>query len=287
MSINVARLHPLFGAEVTGVDFSGELEAETAKRLVELFDEYGVLLFRSQKITEEQHVRFSRHFGELEIHFLKQYLHPDHPELLFLSNVVENGRPIGVPDAGQFWHSDLSYVAQPSLGSLLYAVEIPIKDGVPLGDTMFASSAAAYDALPEKMKQRLDGLKAVHRYGGRHEKHLERGSKRKELTKEQKETPDPIHPVVRTHPRTGRKCLYVNEGFTIGIQGMSDEESLPLLKELFAHSVRPEFVYRHKWGVGDLLMFHNCLTQHNAIGDYPPSMRRVMRKTTLEGSPPV
>src|SRR5688572_4476793 len=162
MAFEVRPCHPLFGAEISGVDFSQDLDPATAKQTENAFNEYGVVFFRGQNVTEEQQVRFSRNFGKLEIHFLKQYLHPDHPELLMVSNVVENGRGIGVPEAGQFWHTDLSYLAEPSRGSIIYAVEIPVQDGVPLGDTMFASTAAAYDALSPEMKQRVHGLKAIH-----------------------------------------------------------------------------------------------------------------------------
>jgi taurine dioxygenase len=284
MGLKVQPCHPLFGAEIQGVDVSQDIDDATFKTIEDTFNNYSVLFFRGQQLTGEQHVRFSARFGKLEIHFLKQYLHPEHPELITISNVIENGKPVGVVDAGQFWHTDLSYVEKPSRGSILYAIEIPEKDGQPLGDTMFTSTAAAYDALPESMKERLQGLKAIHRYGYRFEKHLERGSKRAELTKEQKETPDAIQPVIRTHPVTGRKCIYVNEGFTVGIVGMPEEESRPLLEELFAHCIRPEFIYRHQWRVGDLLMWDNCATQHNAIGDYKWPQRRLLRKATLEGA---
>lgn len=284
MVLEVRPCHALFGAEVVGVDLSKKIDDATFKQIEDAFNNYSVIFLRDQQLAAEQHVRFSQRFGKLEIHFLKQYLHADYPELLMISNILENGRPIGVVDAGQFWHSDLSYVARPSRGSILYAIEIPEKDGQPVGDTMFASTAAAYDALPQAMKKRLEGLKAIHRYGYRYQKHLERGSNRAELSKEQKEAPDAIQPVIRTHPVTGRKCIYVNEGFTTAIVGMPEDESRSLLEELFAHCIRSEFVYRHKWRIGDLLMWDNCSTLHHAIGDYVLPQRRLLRKTTLEGS---
>ncbi|MCC6533935.1 MAG: TauD/TfdA family dioxygenase [Burkholderiales bacterium] len=284
MVVKVQPLHPLFAAEVVDVDVSKDLDDATFGQVQDAFNSNSVLLFRHQQLSPEQHVRFSRRFGPLEVHFLKQYLHPEHPELVNISNIIENGKPIGVVDAGQFWHSDLSYRDKPSRGSLLYAIEIPHLEGQALGDTLFTSTAAAYDALPDAMKRRLEGLKAIHRYGYRYEKHRQRGLNRAELTAEQKAAPDAIQPVIRTHPVTGRKCIYVNEGFTVGIVGMPDDESRPLLEQLFAHCVRPEFIYRHKWRVGDLLMWDNCATLHNAVGDYKPPHRRLLRKTTLEGA---
>jgi taurine dioxygenase len=282
--LEIRPCHPLFAAEIRGVDLSGPIDDDAFRRIEDAYNTYGVLVVHDQHLTAEQHVAFSRRFGPLEIHFLKQYVHAQHPELLTISNIVEDGKPIGVVDAGQFWHSDLSYREIPSRGSHLYSIEIPQKDGQTLGDTLFASAAAAYDALPKAMKERLRGLKAVHRYGYRYEKHKQRGIERLALTNEQKQAPDAVQPIIRTHPITGRRCIYVNEGFTVGIVGMTDSESRPLLEELFAHCTKPQFIYRHKWHVGDLVMWDNCLVIHNAIGDYKLPLRRLLRKTTLEGS---
>ena len=283
MSLAVKPLNPLFGAEITGVDISKDVDDATFKEVEDTYNNYSVVVFRDQRLTPEQHVRFARRFGKVEIHFLKQYLHPEHPELLNISNIIEDGRPIGCVDAGQFWHTDLSYVQKPSRGSILYAREIPQENGQTLGDTLFVSTAAAYDALSDEMKKRLHGLKAIHRYGHLHEKFMKRGTQRAELTAEQKATPDAIQPVIRTHPATGRKCIYVNEGFTVGIVGMPESESQPLLEELFAHCIRPEFMYRHKWRVGDLLMWDNGSTQHCAVADYALPLRRRLQRTTVRG----
>jgi taurine dioxygenase len=193
-----------------------------------------------------------------------------------------------VADAGRYWHTDLSYVREPSRCSLLYAREVPVAaDGRVLGDTLFASTAAAYDALPAPMKARIADLKAVHRYGDRYDRMEKSGGVRDALSEEQRQqTPDVVHPVVRTHPITRRKCLYVNEGFTVSILGLPEDEGSDLLAELSAHAHKAEFVYRHHWRRGDLLMWDNCQTQHLAVGDYALPQRRLMHRTTVKGSAP-
>jgi taurine dioxygenase len=211
--------------------------------------------------------------------------------VLIVSNIVENSRPIGNMDAGHHWHTDLSYLPLPSRCTILYAREVPHREGKAVGDTLFASTYAAYDALPAAMKQRLAGLKAIHSYVGQYQaraaKIRQAGGVREDLSEEQqKKVPDVSHPIVRTHPYTGRKCLYVSAGLNTGIVGMSPEESRPLLQELFDHCVRPEFVYRHSWRVGDLVMWDNCSAQHCAVADYALPERRLMYRTTVIGSAP-
>lgn len=278
-------LSPLFGVEIEDVDLSQELDDRTFARIEQAFNERSVVLFRNQRITDAQHVAFSRRFGELEIHVLREYVRPEHPEIYVLSNIVENGRPVGIKDAGNYWHTDLSYTRAPSRGSIMYAIEVPEKDGAPLGDTQFASTAAAYDALSDEMKERLKDLKAVHRFWDRYIRERRAAGSDVVVSEERRAaTPDVVHPVIRTHPFTGRKCIYVNEGFTIGIVGMPEEESRALLQALFAHCTRPEFTYRHKWRVGDVVMWDNCATLHRATVDYALPQRRLMQRTTLKGT---
>jgi taurine dioxygenase len=270
------------GAEITGLDLAQPLDEATFRAIEDLFHDRGVVVFRDQQLKEEEHIAFSRRFGELEI-LPKQWLKPGHPEILVLSNVIENGRTRGVADGGQFWHSDLSYVASPSRCSLLYAIEVPMQDGRALGETRFASAVNAYDNLSENLKARLDGARAVHRYADRYRKQLAAGG-REPLTEEQlKRFPDVSHPIIREHPMTGRKVLFVNEGFTVYIEGLPKTESDSLLQELFAHIVRPEGLYTHQWRLGDLLMWDNCLVQHRATPDYAPPLRRLMHRTTVAG----
>jgi taurine dioxygenase len=283
--MRIQPLNPSFGAEILDVDLGSDLDAKTFVEIERTFNERSVVLFRNQRITDEQHVRFSRRFGELEIHVLKEFVKPAHPELYVLSNIVENGKPIGIKDAGNYWHTDLSYTKAPSRGSIMYALEVPHDEaGEPLGDTQFASTAAAYESLPKDMKARLQNLKAVHRFWDRFLRERKIAGSDVVISDERRaQTPDVVHPIVRTHPFSGRKCLYVNEGFTICLVGMPDAEARSLLQELFAHCSRPENVYRHKWRVGDVVMWDNCATIHRATVDYG-SRRRLMQRTTLTGT---
>ena len=271
------------GAEIKGVDLAEPLDEGAFRRIEAVFHDRGVIVIRDQKLTPEQHIAFSRRFGPLEIHVAAQYLKPGFPEILVVSNVVEEGRNIGLADAGQYWHSDLSYVANPSRCSLLYAIEVPARDGEVLGETLFASAAYAYDTLPAAWKERLEGLTAVHRYGDRYQKQQAAGG-RGALSQEQlAKLPDVRHAVLREHPITGRRVLFVNEGFTAFIEGMPAEESAALLPQLYAHIVRPEFLYTHRWQAGDLLIWDNCLVQHRAVRNYALPLRRLLHRTTVAG----
>jgi len=278
-------LSPLFGTQVEDVALSQGLDNDTFAAIEKTYNTRSVILFRNQKITDAQHVRFSRRLGELEIHVLREFVKPANPELYVLSNIMENGKPVGIKDAGNYWHTDLSYTKIPSRGSIMYAIEVPHKDGMPLGDTQFASTAAAYNALPEKMKQRLTGLKAVHRFWDRYLRERKAAGSDVVISDERRaQTPDVVQPVIRTHPFTGQKCIYVNEGFTVGIVDMPEDESRDLLKELYAHCTKPEFTYRHKWQVGDVVMWDNCATLHRATVDFALPQRRLMQRTTLKGT---
>jgi taurine dioxygenase len=282
--MNVSHSAAPLGAEITGLDLAEPLADDTFRAVEDVLHDRGVVVFRDQQLTEEQHITFSRRFGELEIHVAKQFLKPGYPEILVVSNVIANARHIGAHDAGQFWHSDLSYVDNPSRCSLLYALEVPIQDGRVLGDTLFASAAHAYETLPAPLKERLEGARAVHRFADRYKQQQETTG-REPLTEEQlKRVPDVSHLVIRSHPLTGRKVLFVNEGFTAHIEGMSRTESDSLLRGLFAHVVRREMLHAHHWQQGDLLMWDNCLVQHCAVGDYHLPLRRLMHRTTVASS---
>jgi taurine dioxygenase len=278
----VYRFDGVIGAEVIGLDLSQSLTDRTVSEIRQaLLECGGLLVFRAQIITPEQHIAFSRRFGPLMIHVLQQFLLPGHPEILKVSNVLENGQPVGLGDAGSIWHSDLSYTPVPSLGSLLYALELPAEGG----DTSFANMTAAYDALPADVSQRLEGKRAIHSYIHGYEQY--KGSKfRPALTEEQKaEVPDVAHPVVRTHPETGRKSLFVSDAFASRILDIPEEESRGLLEFLFAHSAEPRFVYRHIWQDRDLVFWDNRCTLHKAHG-CAPWFRRHMHRTTIKGDVP-
>lgn len=284
--MQIRLLSPQFGAQIVDVDLSRRLDDPTFSAIEAAYSERSVLLFRGQNMSDEQHVDFSRRLGELEIHTLREFVKPQHPELYVLSNIVENGKPVGIKDAGSYWHTDLSYTKSPSRGSILYSIEVPhTADGKPLGDTEFASTAAAYDALPASMKSKLASLNAVHRFWDRYIRTRKAAGSEVVISDERRAAlPDVVQPVIRTHPVTGRKSIYVNEGFTIGIVGMPDDEARALLEELYAHSTRPEFCYRHKWRVGDVVMWDNCTTVHRLHVDYALPQRRLMQRTTLMGS---
>jgi taurine dioxygenase len=284
MPITVTKCDAALGAEI-GFDLSGPIDDDAFAEIEAVFHDNIVVVFRGQTLSNEQHIAFSRRFGELEIHIVKKYLLPGYPEILLISNIRgAAGEHIGLADAGFTWHSDTSYRRTPSRCSLLHAKEVPHQDGVALGDTVFANCVAAYEALPAAMKRHLDGLKASHRYSSR--RRIE-NSPRPKLTQAQlDETPDILHPIVRTHPYTGRKALYLTAGECVGIAGMPEDEALDLIDELDRHCVRPEFLYRHKWRVGDLVMWDNAGAMHLAICDYALPQRRLMHRTTVIGGEP-
>jgi alpha-ketoglutarate-dependent taurine dioxygenase len=284
MPIPVIKCDVALGAEI-GVDLSRSIDDATFGEIETAFHDNIVVFFRRQHLSNEQHIAFSRRFGELEIHIVKKYLQPGYPEILLVSNIQnEEGEHIGLADAGFTWHSDVSYRQFPSRCSLLYAKEVPERDGVALGDTVFANCIAAYEALPTTMKQRLEGLKAIHRYSSRRRI---ANSPRPKLTQAQlDETPDIAHPIVRTHPFTGRKAIYVTAGECIGIEDVPEDEAVDLIAELDAHCVKPQFLYRHRWQVGDLVMWDNASAMHLAICDYALPERRLMHRTTVIGTQP-
>jgi taurine dioxygenase len=278
------------GAEIVGLDLSQDIDEATFLQIEQVFHERQVIWFRGQRLTPEQHVRFSRHFGTVEVPTNRQYALPGRPEVYVVSNIVENGRNIGNADAGRVWHTDSSYMQVPSRCSLLYAIEVPRNEaGDPLGDTLFATMTGAYDALSSEIKQRLEGLQAVHNYTAQYERRLARmraeGMQREDLTPELRaKVPDILHPVIRPHPLTGRKCVFVNSAFVTEIVGLSEEEGTRLRDSLIEHSTAERFVYRHRWERGDLLIWDNAATQHLAVADYALPQRRLMYRTTVKGA---
>ncbi|HET7158786.1 MAG TPA: TauD/TfdA family dioxygenase [Burkholderiales bacterium] len=294
--ITVTKVGTHLGAEITGVDLSQPVDDQTFAQIAQAFFDNEVVFFRNQEITPEQQIAFTRRFGVLEQHVRKESRLGSYPEILVISNLLdEQGNAIGSQDAGRFWHSDLSYKREPSMLSALYAIEVPVKDGKVLGDTSFASTTAAYQALPPELKRRVDGLKNVHSYRAYRAKNLQaqkeeqaRGGRviqEHVLTDEQlASVPDIETPVVRTHPVTGRRGLFVNEAHTSHIPGMDAKESEKLLSQLYEHIVQSEFIYTHSWRAGDLLMWDNAAVQHKATFDYDLPLRRLMYRTTVRGT---
>jgi taurine dioxygenase len=279
-------IHPSqapLGAEIVGVDLSADVDEPTFRAIENAYNTHTVIVIRRQHLTPEHLLRFARRFGPLERSPRTRYALPGYPDVLRLSNILDaDGQPIGNAEAGLTWHTDLSYTATPPRGSLLYAVEVPTTaQGAVLGETWFVSTAAAYEALPPAMQQRLQGLRAIHRAGA---KQYAPGST---LAAAVQDLPEVIHPVIRTHPITGRQAIYVRAGECVGIVGMPEAEALALIAELSDFVTQPAFLYRHRWQVGDVLMWDNCCAQHRAIKDYALPQRRLMYRVTVNGTVPV
>lgn len=282
---NTFRIEPLappLGAEVTGLDLSRRLDAQDFDRLHEAHLAHHVLVFRDVHITPAQQVAFTGLWGPLQRHVLHPFALPGQPEVLVVSNILENGRPIGLGDAGAFWHSDLSYKPRPSLGSFLHAQELPATGG----DTLFANQHLAWEKLPQSLRAAVAGRQAEHSYLKKYAELQRRSPWRPDLSAEQVAQVAPaVHPIVRTHPETGRQALFVSEHFTTRIVGLPDDESRQILDELFAFSTRSEFVYRHRWQPHDLVFWDNRSLLHLATG-CPDDQRRRLNRTTIEGDVP-
>jgi taurine dioxygenase len=279
--ITVRRLSGVIGAEIAGVSLSETCSNQDFDAIHHAFLENSVLVFRDQRLGPDDLVAFSRRFGPLERHVLKQFAHPDNPDVFLISNVKEKGTPIGAIRAGQYWHSDCSYLANPTMASLLHALEVPSYGG----DTMFASMAEAYDELSQPMKAFLAGLTAVHDYANAWDVFFAKVPDRPALSGDERAKVPPVeHPVVRTHPETGRKVLFVNPGFTRHIVGLA--ESRASLDFLFKHAQQPHLIYRHKWAPGDLVVWDNRSTWHLAIADYDMNERRHFLRTSIAGDLP-
>ncbi|MET0519074.1 MAG: TauD/TfdA family dioxygenase [Burkholderiaceae bacterium] len=271
------------GAEVLGLDLAQPLAAAGFQRLHRAHLDHHVLVFRDLRITPAQQVAFSRLFGPLQIHVLRQFQLPGHPEILQISNIIgADGQPEGLGDAGHFWHSDLSYKEVPSLGSMLHAQELPAEGG----DTLFANQHLAWERLPAALKAAVEGRFAWHSYLARYEELRQRNPWRPALSQAQIDEVKPaLQPIVRTHPETGRKALFVSEHFTTRVEGLPEDESRALLAELFALSSGPELVYRHRWQAQDMVFWDNRSVTHLAAG-CPPQLRRKLYRTTIEGDRP-
>jgi taurine dioxygenase len=290
----IERLDAPFGAEITGIDLNEAIDAETFEKITGALHRHAVICIRDQNdLTPANHIAFSRRFGELEVHLQSSFNLKGHPEIYCITNCVdENGKPLGLAEAGRVWHTDLSYLEEPSRCSLLHALEVPHDAaGKPLGDTRFSSSVLAYKALPDDIKERLSGLSAVHSYRqvyGRIRAVSKPGRQGlKDLTEADfAKVPPVTHPMVVAHPFTGEPILFCDFGTTESIVGLPSAESEALLETIAAHCIRPEFVYSHKWRAGDLLIWDNIQTQHFAVDDYWLPQRRRMQRTTVKGPRP-
>jgi taurine dioxygenase len=273
-------LTPHIGCRVEGVDIAQPMSDGAFARLRRALADHTVLVLPGQHITPEQHIAFSRRFGPLEDHVLSDFCLPGHPEIFVVSNIIENGRHIGAYGGSKRYHSDLSYLAEPSLGSLFYCLECPTGTG----QTAFASMQAAFAALPDDMRRRLLALNAVHDYVWNYERSH---TTRPPLSAAQKaKTPPIAHPAVRTHPESGRPALFISEVFTRSFEGEDEAESERLIAELMAFAARPEFVYVHEWTPGDLIIWDNRSSVHKAMPFDETNARRRMHRTTVRGDRP-
>ena len=271
----------ILGATVDGLDLSRSFSPADLQEVMKALGEYGVLRFPHQQLTGRQLKDFSAQFGELEINVASgAYQEPGVPEVMILSNIVENGRPIGLADAGQGWHTDMSYSRMIAFANVLYGIKIPRRDGKPLGATQFSSMHAAYEGLPGEMKERLEGKTVLHDFNKFWEMmRREKGSKRPPLTEAQRKSKPPVsQPIFLTHPLTGRRVLYANPGYSVRINEMSEQQSEETLEFLFAHQLKPEYIYTSSWEEGDVLMWEDIGTIHNAIADYGPHEHRLIKR---------
>ena len=272
------------GARVEELDLARALSAGEFRTVLRALGQYGVLCFPGQDLDAPRLSAFASRFGELEVNVANLFHAPGHPEIMILSNERDGaGKPVGLNDAGQGWHTDMSYSTDIALANVLHAKRVPVRDGRPLGDTQFRNMHAAYDDLPAEVRERLECRVAVHDF----EKfwdvmRLRPGSLRGPLTPEQRAKKPPVpQPIFRTHPITGRRVLYCNPGYAMRIEGLEREESDALLEFLFRHQAQERYLYSHAWTPGDVLMWDNIGTVHNAVADYGAEEHRYILRAQV------
>lgn len=278
--LDIERNPDGLGARIRGVDISRSLSDQDFADVLTVLGDAGVICFPEQTIDAVHLKAFAGRFGTLEINVANAFYEPGHPEVMVLSNIVEDGKPIGLSDAGQDWHTDMSYSRDIAFANVLYAIKVPRRDGKALGGTEFADMHAAYAELPDALKAKLAGKTITHDFNKFWE-HMRRqpGSRRPPLTEEQRRRKPPVsHPVFLTHPITGRQVLYANPGYSIRINELPQQESDDILEFLFSHQLQPKFVHAHEWNEGDVLMWDNLGTLHNARPDYGPNEHRLMKR---------
>ncbi len=278
--MKITPTNETLGAHIEEIDLARPLGRGEFGAILRALGDFGVLCFPRQTLTAAQLKSFSEHFGELQVSLTGGYTDPETPEVMILSNIVEDGKPIGLADAGQDWHTDMSYNELIGFTNVLYGIKIPRRDGKPLGATVFANMHAAYDGLSDELKQRLQGMTATHDFNKFWEEMRRRpGSTRPPLTPEQRaKRPPAVHPVFMTHPITGRQVLYCNPGYVIRINELEPSESDRVLEHLFAHQLKHEYQHAHHWTEGDVLMWDHIGTLHNAIPDYGPNEHRLIKR---------
>lgn len=278
--LDIRPVTPCFGGVIDGVDLSVPVSDAAFGQFLQAFSEMSLLIVPGQKLTPMNQIAFSDRFGVLERHVLNQYCLEEYPEILVVSNVEIDGRHIGAFGGSKKFHTDLAYVAEPSLGSLFYCLECPEGEG----ETSFISMSAVYDALPEEKRDWLEDKKIVFDYGWHHDREH---AHRPPMTAEQlAKTPPVKHPAVRTHPVSGRRSLYVSEFHARQFVGMSEEESQAIFDELIEFAKQPAFGYTHSWTPGDLVIWDNRCLLHKAMPFDEEKARRLMYRTTVKGDKP-
>jgi taurine dioxygenase len=281
--LTVKPLSPALGAEITGVDLDRALDDKTVHAIEAALDEHLVVVLPGQTLTPQAFVRFARRWGRPEPHVIDQFHHPEAADILILSNVRRGGTPVGLEDAGTYFHTDYSYLDVPSRCTMLYAIQMPL--GVNFGTT-WANQRRAWEDLDPAMKKRIDGLIGRHHYGNRDNLDETTRTVASPLTGEQKAKMSWVrHPVVRVHPRTGRKTLYSVSGSSFGIEGMNDAEAIELLDELKAHATQPKYLYQHPYRVGDVVIWDNCCLLHQAPLPDRETARTLWRITVKDNGP--
>jgi taurine dioxygenase len=279
--MNITGNGKILGATVEGLDLSQPIDGATFKALEQALGRHGVLCYPKQSLTSRQLRDFAANFGKLEINVAGVNQDPALPEVMILSNKRDaEGRPLGLSDAGQDWHTDMSYSSMIAFTNILYGIEIPHRNGEPLGNTEFCNMHAAYDDLPADLKARLEGMSITHDFAKFWDNMRTRpGSARGPLTEAQRRARPPVsHPVFLTHPITGRKVLYANPGYSMRINELDAAESDRILPFLFEHQLQPKYQYKHRWTEGDVLMWDNIGTLHNAVPDYGPDEHRFIKR---------
>ena len=269
------------GAAIEGMDLARRLPPAELEGVLRTLGQYGVVRFPRQQLTGRELRDFSAQLGDLEINVGSQgYQEPGVPEVMILSNIVENGRPIGLADAGQGWHTDMSYSRMIAFANVLYGIKIPKRSGTALGATQFANTQAAYADLPADVKRVLEGKTVLHDFKKFWEMmRREKGSKRPPLTEAQRKSKPPVsHPAFLKHPLTGNKVLYANPGYAVRINELPEKESDEMLEFLFRHQLQPKYLYTSHWQERDVLVWEDIGTIHNAVADYGPHEHRLVKR---------
>ncbi len=282
MKVEFRPLDGPLGAEIVNVDIGRPLDAETYRQVREIWLDHCIVLFRNRDLDPDQLVAFGRPWGEIELHTLSAYHKPGRPEVFINSNIVKDGKPLGAQKSGRFWHSDSQFLKIPSSATILHAKQVPLEEG----DTQYANMYLAYEALPEETKERITGLEGIY---SRVKSWTVAYANRKPMSEAEKARfPDVVHPIVRTHPETGRKALYIGSLTELKeIVGLPRAEGDALAQQLFDVATQDRFVYAHHWAAGDTIVWDNRCTLHRALPFDEEKYGRLMHRVTIQGDAPV